>query len=413
MKQIHIVIIILFSFCTRICAQDAIDKTVDIVQNVEEYFKENKSCPAGYKQIYIKCGNDLKPNCIVAENQAECYQCWEVHWGPCAGKTSGGMWFYNSFERANRVAYLTASSSSCPWFESSNYMIVLNDPKGCLSKPTGYEMVSWPSPLQLQPQLESIDKFPTLSIKDETGTKKELTSTNDLDGLLEELLVDNELNNDQKTTKEFEALKSQTKELLIQAEEEKKNQLNTTQSAVGLRGLAGKIESGEYDPYNSNKNTAASGQSNQNTKDSTNNSSGKGTNNSSGSSSTTNSGSSSTSNCKHNPGTGDLTIGSRNYSGGTCSLYSPTAGCSLNAVGLTGSGNDYIKIYNMPTASSGSFSIKDFLKCGDCDLYISYPYGASYSGTLTKTGANCFTLTCTMKDPGGKTSSLTASGTYK
>ncbi len=405
MKNIFCVAIVVLAMYSKLVSQNAIDRTVNLIQDVELYFKENKTCPQGYKQVYIKCGNELKPNCIIPEAQCECYQCWEVHWGPCAGQTSGGMWFYNTFERANRVAYLTASSSSCPWFESSNYMIVLNDPKSCLNKPTGYEMVSWSSPLQLQLIFESIDKIPSLSGKNETNTKKELSSTNELDGLLEELLVDNELNDEEKTTKEFEALKSQTKELLKQAEEDKKNELNTTQGTVGLRGLAGKIESGEYDPYNTNKNTTASGQSNQNTKDSTNSSSSKGPESSSGSSST--------SNCKYNPGTGVFTIGSRNLTATTCSLFSPAAGCSVNGLYLGSSGVDYIRIYSMPTASSGSFVIKDFLHCGNCDLYISYPYGASFSGTLTKTGPKCFTLTCTMKDPQGKTSSLTASGSYE
>lgn len=408
MKNIYIVIIILFSFSTRICAQDVIDKTVDIIQNVEEYFKENKTCPTGYKQVYIKCGNDLKPNCIVPERQCECYQCWEVHWGPCAGKTSGGMWFYNTFERANRVAYLTASSSSCPWFESSNYMIVLNDPKSCLNKPTGYEMVSWSSPLQLQPIFESIDKIPSLSGKNESNTKKELSSTNELDGLLEELLVDDELNDEEKTTKEFEALKSQTKELLKQAEEDKKNELNTTQGTVGLRGLAGKIESGEYDPYNSNKNTSANGQSNQNTKDTTNSSSSKG--------SESGSGSNSANGCKHNPGTGVFTKGEKSYSANFCGISPQSNDCPSNRLNLSGDNfTDYVDIYNMPTASSGTFPLKNFLASGttNCDLYINSTGTYSISGSLTKTGPKCFTLTCRMQYHDGSTFSLTASGTYK
>ena len=404
MKNIFCVAIVVLAMYSKLVSQNAIDRTVNLIQDVELYFKENKTCPTGYKQVYIKCGNDLKPNCIVPERQCECYQCWEVHWGPCAGKTSGGMWFYNTFERANRVAYLTASSSSCPWFESSNYMIVLNDPKSCLNKPTGYEMVSWSSPLQLQPIFESIDKIPSLSGKNETNTKKELSSTNELDGLLEELLVDNELNDEEKTTKEFEALKSQTKELLKQAEEDKKNELNTTQGTVGLRGLAGKIESGEYDPYNTNRNTTASGQNNQNTKDTTNSSSSKGPESGSGNSSTSNSGSS-------NTGANFFNISGKNFSAVKCGISPTSNDCPHNRVEMR-SGSEYISIYNMPTASSGSYSIKDFLKSGDCDLYISYLYGASYSGTLTKTGANSFTITCTMKDPHGLTGSLKASGSY-
>jgi hypothetical protein len=74
---------------------------------------------------------------------------------------------------------------------------------------------------------------------------------------------------------------------------------------------------------------------------------------------------------------------------------------------------NYLKIFNMPTANSGSFPIKDFENCDNCALYISSYVAGSYSGTLTKTGPNCFTLTCTMKDAGGKTYNLTASGTYK
>jgi hypothetical protein len=407
MKQIYIVVFIFSALCSRLSAQDVIDKAVDAIQNVELYFKENKTCPDHYKLVYIKCGNDLKPNCIVPEDQTNCNSCWEVHWGPCAGKPSGGMWFYDSFERANRAAYLAASSSSCPWFESSNYMIVLNDPKGCLQKPTGYEMVSWPSPLQLQPRFESIDNIPSLSPKKEKTNKDKSTENNELDDLLNELITDNGLSDDEKTAEGLERLKKQTNELLVKAEEEKKNNPVVEQNNVQIRGLAGKIESGEYDPNKSkeqeNKNNTASTQLNQNNKESTNSSSGQGTN--SGSSS------SNASNCKYNTGTGVFNFGT-NKTADACSLFSSNEGCSLKGVYLS-SGSAYIKIYNMPTASNGSFTIKDFLKCGNCDLYITDQYGGSYSGTLTKTGPNCFTLTCTMKDAGGKTYNLTASGTYK
>jgi hypothetical protein len=316
------------------------------------------------------------------------------------------MWFYDSFEKANRVAYLAAASSSCPWFESSNYMIVLNDPKGCLNKPSGYEMVSWPSPLQLQPRFESIDNIPSLSPKKEKTNKDKSTENNELDDLLNELITDNGLSDDEKTAEGLERLKKQTNELLVKAEEEKKNNPVVEQNNVQIRGLAGKIESGEYDPNKSkeqeNKNNTASTQLNQNNKESTN----SGSDNNSASSSKS---------CNHNPGTGVFTESGNNFTSNHCVLMNKAEECTLKGVYMVTDRDKfiYIKIFNMPTANSGSFPIKDFENCDNCALYITNSLAGSYSGTLTKTGPNCFTLTCTMEDAGGKTYNLTASGTYK
>lgn len=403
-KASYLFILTLTLFSLRTTAQDAMDKTVDLIQDIELYFKENKACPTGYKQIYVKCGKELKPSCIVPERQTECTDCWEVHWGPCAGKTAGGMWFYNTFERANRVAYLTASSNSCPWFESSNYMIVLNDPKGCLYKPTGYEMVSWLSPFQLQPEFVSIENFPYIGEEKKTKKPTKPASSDDLNDLNNELLTEIGKENDDAALKQLDQLNEQTKALIKQAEENKKKEVTYGGGQVTLRGLAGKIESGEYDPNkpenntnsNTSNNNSSSRQTNPDKQSNENTGPGNGSNNSSGS----------------NPSSSYFSFGGKNYNAETCGISPTSNDCPHNRAELR-SGSEYISIYNMPTASSGSFSIKDFVKCGECDLYITYKYGASYSGTLTKTGSNSFSLTCTMKDPGGKTSSLTASGTYK
>ncbi len=257
MKKTVLAFVVLMFLLFSAAAQDALDKSIDFVQDAELFFRKNKECPQGYKLIYIKCGNDMKPNCIVPNRQTECDQCWEVHWGPCAGKNYGGMSSYNSFERANRVAYLRASTSYCPWFESSNYMIVQNDPKRCIYEPTGYEMISWPSPLQLQTDRvpEDISPFLPQENKQSSGNIRRQSSSissqssEGIDGLLEDLLTDNGLATDEKWVKEHNQIKTQSNTLVSQQEAEQKSSPLAAQNPVGLRGLAGKIQSGEYDPY--------------------------------------------------------------------------------------------------------------------------------------------------------------------
>jgi len=116
-------------------------------------------------------------------------------------------------------------------------------------------------------------------------------------------------------------------------------------------------------------------------------------------------------------GTGQFTVGST-YSG-PCIAVPATGGCGGNDVVITtGSGASFV-VYNMPTASSGSFSLTDgWETVGSCELYaltntINGTQYASLSGTLVKTGPNSFTLSGVMFDIITETSiNVTASGTY-
>jgi hypothetical protein len=256
--------IIFTALCAALLSVTARAQTnlIDVIQNVELYFKENKQCPTGYKLIYVKCGNVLQPKCIIPETEQNCSMCWEVHWGPCAGKKDGGMWFYNSFERANRVAYMYTSTSCCPWFETADYKIVLNDPKGCLQKPTGYEMASpWTPGFQLQteripglPQLDSIDRIAAKPPVGDTNTK----SSNGIDDLLNELLNHSELNLDADTKKAMEQMQKEAKQALAEQPKTNTTTNHTPQQTVEVRGLAGKIQSGEYDPKSNGSSNSAS-----------------------------------------------------------------------------------------------------------------------------------------------------------
>lgn len=191
-------------------------------------------CPKGYDQIFVLCNKKEVAKCIVPAKQPECDYCWEIHYAPCEGRTSGGMHSFSTYQAA--ASYAAADklihSTSCPWYDNQVYRIVYNNPSECLQKPTGNEMVST------------------------TYTKQ---GTGDVDDLLNELLNDESvIANDTNTKKEWEQVKKDTKETLAKKEPEKSSTGNYsgTQS-VGLRGLAGKIESGEYDPYAPKTNTTS------------------------------------------------------------------------------------------------------------------------------------------------------------
>lgn len=136
------------------------------------------------------------------------------------------------------------------------------------------------------------------------------------------------------------------------------------------------------------------------------------TNSSSGSG--TGSGSSNNS-CTSNTGFGNYTWGSKKYTNVECISYSTLSyGCTGIDVRLGNWGSsNYLKISNMP-AGTGTFKINNYYSCGNCDLYITdETSNASASGTLTKKTSTCFSFTCTMKDAGGLTSTVSGEGNYK
>lgn len=220
MKQTSALVFLLF-FGAALCAQS--------------------DCPKGYEQIYVLCNKKEMPKCIIPAKQPECELCWEIHYDPCEGRTSGGMLSFSTYQAAS--SYAAADKllySSCPWYNNQVYRIVFNNPKDCLHKPTGNEMAS------------------SQYVREGSG---------DIDDLLAELLNDESVIAKDTTAKnEWEQVKKDTKETLAKEEPQKNNSgaaYSNTQT-VGLRGLAGKIQSGEYDPY-ATKGTSANssaGQSN-------------------------------------------------------------------------------------------------------------------------------------------------------
>ncbi|GGA84776.1 hypothetical protein [Puia dinghuensis] len=137
-------------------------------------------------------------------------------------------------------------------------------------------------------------------------------------------------------------------------------------------------------------------------------------------------------------GKGTLTVNSTAYSNVTCTQIPDTVsrnplavvpGVSLIAI----NGTDSVAFYflNMPTQSSGSVSFVNgdstAVRIGNNNTvtYTGYILGeyihitgsnlvdwsvTNAGGTLTKTGANSFTFTCTTHTPGSTTTDVTVSG---
>lgn len=118
-------------------------------------------------------------------------------------------------------------------------------------------------------------------------------------------------------------------------------------------------------------------------------------------------------------GSGQFTYGGGSYSGMCASVADVSGSGGIDVTIATGSGASFI-IYNMPTASSGTYSFTDgWTNVNTSALYALCNVGngsaqtASQSGTVTKTGANSFTFSCTMSDIiSGQTYSASGSGTY-
>ncbi len=117
-------------------------------------------------------------------------------------------------------------------------------------------------------------------------------------------------------------------------------------------------------------------------------------------------------------GSGQFSLGGNSYSG-TCGSVPDIYGCSgVDVIILTSSGVAF-DIYDMPTASSGSYSFTDgYQNVSTCNLYgltsaINGTQYATQSGTLTKTGTTSFTFSCTVYDIISNTSyAVTGSGTF-
>ena len=118
-------------------------------------------------------------------------------------------------------------------------------------------------------------------------------------------------------------------------------------------------------------------------------------------------------------GSGEFTYKGTIYSGTCASIPSIGSGCSgLDVLITTTSGSSFI-IYNIPAASIGTNSFTDGgQNVGTCKLYGLLQPGSSSiygtkNGTVTKTGANSFTFSCTVYDLLTNASfSVTGKGNY-
>lgn len=129
--------------------------------------------------------------------------------------------------------------------------------------------------------------------------------------------------------------------------------------------------------------------------------------------------------CKKESNIESETTGQFVYSGttykGSCQSVSPmycSTGIDVGIVVDRTTHSDYFTIYDMPTQSSGTYTITNAdSNYAKCQLYIVYSRsddnGHSQSGTLTKTGEKSFTFSVAMKDIiHGATYTMTGSGNY-
>lgn len=121
-----------------------------------------------------------------------------------------------------------------------------------------------------------------------------------------------------------------------------------------------------------------------------------------------------------NTNTGVFSFNEKKYSGTISSIYNASHPSNIDVL-ITDPGGMIIIIYNMPTQSSGTYTIKDGYSSLESVLYVSVStkdfantYGSTNEGTLTKTGPNSFTLACQEYDISNSSIkyTMTASGQY-
>jgi len=101
-------------------------------------------------------------------------------------------------------------------------------------------------------------------------------------------------------------------------------------------------------------------------------------------------------------GTGQFIFNGTSNSG-ACGSTPDVAGCAGLDVVISSTSSNTIIIYNIPSGSSGTYNFTDaYQNAGTCILYgIATINGSEYgtkSGTITKTGANNFTISCIVYD---------------
>lgn len=113
-------------------------------------------------------------------------------------------------------------------------------------------------------------------------------------------------------------------------------------------------------------------------------------------------------------GQGQFTYDGTNYTGNCYSVNATQCSSGGKDVLLTSSLGNFI-IYNIPQASSGTYNFTEF-QSGGCNLFVISTVdgnATSTGGTLTKTGSNSFTFSCTLQDiSNGYVFTITGSGNY-
>ncbi|MBS1557750.1 MAG: PKD domain-containing protein [Bacteroidetes bacterium] len=121
-----------------------------------------------------------------------------------------------------------------------------------------------------------------------------------------------------------------------------------------------------------------------------------------------------------NTNEGVFSFNEKKYSGTISSIYNASHPSNVDVL-ITDPGGMIIIIYNMPTQSSGIYTIKDGYSSLESVLYVSVStkdfantYGSANGGVLTKTGPNSFTLSCYEYDISNSSIKyeMTASGYY-
>lgn len=92
-----------------------------------------QNCPSGYEQRTVKCSGVMLQKCIPIGYT--CDKCWNLDHPPCAGRTMGGGWFYNSYASAWMAGMKDKNDgdNSCPSYNDQEFTIYCDDPKMCSS----------------------------------------------------------------------------------------------------------------------------------------------------------------------------------------------------------------------------------------------------------------------------------------
>lgn len=98
--------------------------------------KAQVNCPPGSEKRNIKCNGQIVTTCVPINY--DCRNCWNVENPPCDGNISGGLWSFNSYEKALQAAErLKAENNHCPFYNDQIYKIYLDDSKYCNNSELG------------------------------------------------------------------------------------------------------------------------------------------------------------------------------------------------------------------------------------------------------------------------------------